>query len=123
MPRLIAIFALFTFTLASIFAPLAAIHPGTILIGGEYTVQPGEVRHGNLIALLARVKIAAGGEVTGQVRVFGGELEISGCVGAGLQSFGSQINVEPTAQISGEITSMDYLKGRFFLPSILLVIS
>ena len=57
MSRLIAIVALFFLTLISFFAPLAAIHPGTILIGGEYTVQPGEIRHGDLLAVLRRSKL------------------------------------------------------------------
>ena len=123
MSRLIAIVALFFLTLISFFAPLAAIHPGTILIGGEYTVQPGEIRHGDLLAVFAQVKIADGGEVTGQVHVYGGELEVNGSLDEGLRSFGSKLTVKSTAQIAGEVSSVDYLRGWFLLPSILLVVS
>jgi hypothetical protein len=123
MTRLIAILALFILTLISLFAPLVATLPGTVLIGGEYTVQPGEIRRGDLLALFAQVKIAEGGEVDGQVRVYGGELVVAGNVAKNVQSFGSKLTVNPTAQITGKVNSIDYLRGWFLLPSILLVIS
>jgi len=104
MLRLIAIFALFATALSSFVAPLSAVHPGTVLIGGEYTVQPGEIRHGDLIAIFARVKIAEGGEVTGQIRVYGGELDVADSV-------------------AKDTNSVEYLRGWFLLPSILLVVS
>ena len=50
MTRLIAVFTLFILTLVNLFAPLAATLPNTVLIGGEYTIQPGEIRHGDLLA-------------------------------------------------------------------------
>ena len=123
MIRLIAVFTLFILTLVNLFAPLAATLPNTVLIGGEYTIQPGEIRHGDLLALFAQVKIAEGGEVTGQVRVYGGELVVAGSVAADVQSFGSKLTINPTAQIAGKVNSIDCLRGWFLLPSILLVIS
>ncbi len=104
MLRLIAIFAFFATALSSVIAPLSAIHPGTVVIGGEYTVEPGEVRHGDMIAVFARVKIAEGGEVTGQIRVYGGELDVADSIAKNTQS-------------------VEYLRGWFLLPSILLVVS
>lgn len=106
MIRLIAIVSLFALTLASLLAPLAAIHPGTVVIGGEYTVQPGEVRHGDMIVLFARVKIANGAEITGQIR-----------------TFSSQVTIDSAAKVNGKIQSMEPLPGGILLPSILLVVS
>ena len=123
MLRFIALVALVLLALTSFFAPLAAIQPGTILIGGEYTVQPGEIRHGDLLAIFAQVKIAEGGEVEGQVRVYGGELEVAGSVAKNIQSFGSKLTMNPTAKIAGEVNSVDYVHGWLLLPSILLVVS
>jgi hypothetical protein len=122
MLRMIAIFAFFAAVLSSLFAPLSTIHPNTVLIGGEYTVQPGEVRHGDMLAFFARVKIAEGGEVAGQVHVYGGELDVAGVV-ENIQTFGSKLTVDSTAKIAGDTHSVDYVRVWFLLPSILLVVS
>jgi hypothetical protein len=122
MIRMIAIFAFFAAVLSSLFAPLSATHPSTVLIGGEYTVQPGEVRHGDMVAFFAQVKIAEGGEVTGQIHAYGGELDVAGVV-ENIQAFGSKLTVDSTAKVAGETHSVDYQHGWFLLPSILLVVS
>ncbi len=106
MIRLLAIVSLFALTIASLLAPLAAVHPGTVVIGGEYTVQPGEIRHGDMIILFARVKIAAGGEVTGQIR-----------------AFGSELTIDSAAKIDKDTQSVEPLPMKILLPSLLLVVS
>lgn len=113
---MLAVFGLFTFN--------ASFEPRTILVGGEYTVQAGETRAGDMLILFARVQIAEGGQVAGKIRVIGGELDVAGQVSGDIRAYGGDVKVRtPSAQIFGTINTIYSLRGLPSFPSILLVIS
>lgn len=110
--------------LLGLFAPKTSSLPATILVGGEYTVQAGETRSGEMLLLFARVNVAEGGLVDGNLQVFGSVLEVSGHVSGKIQAYGSQVNLEtPKAQVDGAVTRIGSLRGLPKFPSILWVIS
>jgi hypothetical protein len=109
--------------LSCVFSPLSNINPGLILIGGEYTVQSGETRQGDVLLLFARINITEGGKVSGTIQSFGSDLEVEGSVAGEVFSYGGEVNVKPSARIDGSINTTASLHGLPQLPSILMVIS
>ncbi|RPH63439.1 MAG: hypothetical protein EHM81_00190 [Chloroflexi bacterium] len=110
--------------LLGLFAPKTSTRPAAILIGGEYTVQAGETRSGDMFLLFAQVKIAEGGQVAGNIQVFGSVLEVSGHVSGDIQAYGSDLSVDTlAAQVDGTINTLGSLRGLPKFPSFLLVIS
>lgn len=111
-------------TLLGLFIPKTSIHPATILVGGEYTIQVGEIRSGDMLLLFARVNVAEGGQVAGNIQAFGSVLEVAGQIAGDIDAYGSQVNVDtPSARIDGVINTIYSLRGLPLVPSILLVIS
>ncbi len=109
--------------LTCIFSPLMKINPGLILIGGEYTVQAGETRQGDVYLLFARINVAEGGKVSGTIQSIGSDLEVDGLVTGEIFSYGGEVKMNPSARIEGSINTTASLHGLPQLPSILMVIS
>lgn len=102
----------------------SSFKPRAVLVGGEYTVQAGETRQGDMLILFARVKVAESGQVAGNIRVFGGVLEIAGQVNGDVHAYGSEVHLDtPSARVDGAINTTISLRGLPCFPSILLVIS
>lgn len=118
---LISVLAL---ALLGLFTPKTSTRPTAILVGGEYTVQAGETRSGDMLLLFAQVNIAEGGQVDGNLQVFGSTLEVSGRVSGDIQAYGSDLSIDtPAAQVDGVINTIGSLHNLPQFPSILLVIS
>jgi hypothetical protein len=110
--------------LLGLFAPKNSSYPNALLVGGEYTVQSEETRSGDMLLLFARVNVAEGGKVTGNILVIGGVLEVAGQVGGNIHAYGGEVNVKtPSAKVDGSINTIYSLHGLPAFPSILLVIS
>ncbi len=110
--------------LLGLFTPQISIHPAAILVGGEYTVQAGETRQGDMLILFARVKVAENGQVAGDIQVVGGVLEIAGQVNGDVHAYGSDVRLDtPSARVDGAVNTIYSLRGLPLVPSILLVIS
>jgi hypothetical protein len=102
----------------------SSFKPRAVLVGGEYTVQAGETRQGDMLILFARVKVAESGQVAGNIRVFGGVLEIAGQVNGDVHAYGSEVHLDTlSARIDGAINTIYSLRDLPLVPSILLVIS
>lgn len=113
----LALFGLFSWNCSS-------FKPRAILVGGEYTVQAGEARQGDMLILFARVTVAKNGQVTGNIRGFGSVLEIAGQVNGDVHAYGSEVRLDtPSARVDGSINTTGSLRGLPRFPSILLVIS
>ena len=110
--------------LLGLILPTTFTRPATILAGGEYTVLAGETRSGDMLLLFARVNVAEGGQVIGNIQVFGSVLEVAGHVSGDINAYASEVNVDtPSAQVDGAINTAYSLGGLLLVPSILLVIS
>lgn len=106
------------------FAPQISVHPAAVLVGGEYTVQAGETRQGDMLILFGRVKVAENGQVAGNIQVVGGVLEIAGQVSGDVHAYGSDVRLDtPSARVDGVINTVYSLRSLPLVPSILLVIS
>lgn len=118
--------ALLLFTLAWFgrLAPWAtSFNPGVILIGGEYTVQAGETRSGEMLIIFAQVNVAQGGQVLGNVRSIGSALNVTGRVAGKIEAYGGQLNLDPVAQVEGAVQQLGTFPKLPRCPSILMVIS
>lgn len=102
---------------------VSSLDPGVILIGGEYTVQPGETRSGDMLIILGEVKIAQDGEAMGNIVLIGGTLEIAGQVAGEINAYGGDVSLETSAQVDGPINTIGSLRNLPQFPSILIVIS
>jgi hypothetical protein len=114
------------FALAALFgflAPKTTIDPGVILVGGEYTVQPGETRNGDMVILFGQFNVENGGTVTGNVYLVGSGLDIKGTVTGEIYSYGGDVKVVPSTQTGREFNTIDSFHRLPRLPSILMVIS
>lgn len=110
--------------LLGLLAPKTSTRPAAILVGGEYNVQAGETRSGDMLILFAQVKIAEGGQVAGNIKAVGSVLEVTGQVAGDIDAYGSQVNVNtPFARVDGVINTVYSLRSLPLVPSILLVIS
>lgn len=116
--------SLILLALFGLFIPETPAYPAMILVGGEYTVQAGETRSGDMLLLFARVNVAEGGQVVGNIQVFGSALEVAGRVSGDINVYGGKVSVDaPSAQVDGAINTAYSLNGLLLIPSILLVIS
>jgi len=123
MLRANLLISLIVLTLFSSFFPKNNSTTSLLVIGGEYTVQPGEIRHGDALLLMARVKIAEGGTLDGNIRLYGSHLEVGGQVDGDIHSYGGQVSLSPVAQVQGTINTIYSLTGLPRFPSILISIS
>jgi cytoskeletal protein CcmA (bactofilin family) len=77
-----------------------------------------------MLLFFAHVKIDEGGQIDGNLQVFGSILEVSGSVSGDIQAYGSQVHVDtPEAQVDGTINTFGSMRDLPNFPSILLVIS
>jgi hypothetical protein len=110
--------------LLGLLAPKTPIHPATILVGEQYTVLAGETRQGDMLVLFARVTVAEGGQVDGDIIVVGGVFEIAGQVSGDAHAYASDVSLDtPSARVDGAVNTVYSLRGLPLVPSILLVIS
>jgi hypothetical protein len=122
--RAIIMVSIIFLTFLGLFVPKKSSYPSAILIGGEYTVQSGETRSGDMLLLFTHVKVDQGGQVDGSLHVFGSDLQVSGYVSGDIVAYGSRVTVEiPAAQIDGTINNLGSLRELPKFPSFLLVIS
>jgi hypothetical protein len=123
MLRTSLLILLLALSLLGLFAPAVAPQTGLIVIGGEYTIQPGETRSGNSLLIFATVNLAEGGVVAGNLRLFSSRLQVNGQVEGQIDAYGSQVSLSPSAQVRGAVNILFSLRELPLLPSILLVIS
>ncbi len=123
MLRTSLLISLLTLVLLGLFTATVAPQTGLIVIGGEFTIQPGETRSGNALLIFATVNLAREGVVAGNLRLFGSRLEVNGRVEGQIEAYGSDLNLQPSAQVVGAVNTFFALRELPLLPSILLVIS
>jgi hypothetical protein len=123
MARISFVISAFVLILLGFFAQANSINPGVILIGGEYTVQAGETRQGDMIIVFAQVDIENGGAVDGNIHLIGSSLSVKGLVAGKIDSYGSDVSVDAFAQVEREINTIGSVHGLPQLPSILMIIS
>ena len=105
------------------FTSTPADHTALVVIGGEYTVQPGELRQGDVYVLFAQVNIEAGGQASGDIHALASDLKVNGVVSGNIDSWFSDINIGKLANIAGQINSTGFHLEQMLVPSILLVVS
>ncbi len=123
MLRTSLLISLIALSLLGLFSPAVAPKTGLIVIGGEYTIQPGETRSGDVLLIFATVNLAQGGVVTGNLHLFGSRLEVTGQVEGQIEAYGSNVSLLPSAQVQGTVNTLFSLRELPLLPAILLAIS
>lgn len=114
-------------TLASIFAVLLAtlnfglkadLIPVTVVMGGEYTLQPGQTIHGDLAAVFARVTIPDGATINGSVFSLSSDVDIYGVVTNSVRAVESAVQVRDTGHVNGQVNDKGLLHWVVLLPNI-----
>jgi len=80
------------------------IHGDRVTIGDRIVVPAGTIRDGNIVCIMGEAVID--GEVRGAVTVIGGLATVSGTVGRDLVTVLSNVRLESSARIGGELVNL-----------------
>ena len=113
---------LFFFSFAAIlgvvlYAPIAIIQPGEIVVGGHYNVGPGETLDKDISFYFAQVTIDKSAAVDGHVFLYSSTLDLRGHVTEDIHAFESDLTLRETARIEGEIDEHDFIHWTLLLPA------
>lgn len=123
MARITAFLSVLLLSLLSIVSAPDKQQVGLMLIGGDYTLQGDEIRHGNMIALFSAVTLEEGSIIEGNLLALGGSVSVNGLITENITSLSSDLIIQSAAQITGEIKQLGKIPLEIELPSILLIIS
>ncbi|MEA3338065.1 MAG: polymer-forming cytoskeletal protein [Chloroflexota bacterium] len=79
--------------------------PGQIVLGGEYTLQSGQILRGDLGVLGGNAIIEKNATVFGDVIVAGGNLDVAGRIDGDIAVFGGNVTLEESATVDGDVVS------------------
>ncbi len=74
--------------------------PDTYVIGGAYTVVPGQPIRGDLRAIFAQVSVAEGAHVDGRIFALSSALDLAGAVSGEVLAVASDVAIRSTAQLA-----------------------
>ena len=108
MKRLIAVSSLIL--VAALLFPGAAYaaesQQGQVVMGGKYTLESGEVLHGDLVIFGGAVVLEEGSLVQGDVLLFGGNAEIAGEIEGDMAVLGGNVDLASTAVIGHDLVTL-----------------
>ena len=116
--RILAVFSLAAIFLAVLSAPLVALFPGAVVVGGHFYVGPGQTLEEDVSFFFAQVTIDEGASVDGHIFMFSSALDLGGNVSNGIRGLESDLILRETAQISGAVDETDVIHWTLLLPAI-----
>jgi hypothetical protein len=118
MIRSLVIFSLAAALLSTLSAPLMALQFGEVVVGGHYSIGPGETLNEDVSFYFAQVTIDEGASIDGRVFLFSSTLDLHGNATEDIHAFESDITLHETAQVDGEIDGTDFIHWTLLLPAI-----
>lgn len=97
-------------TAVSLFAlwlpqPVLAAPPERLIIGGNFTLEDGEILNEDLMIIGGLVVLEDGSKLNGDILMVGGSLEVAGEINGDIVVAGGLLDITGTAVIVGNITS------------------
>jgi hypothetical protein len=121
MIRGLAIFSFAAILLALVSVPLMVLQPGSLVLGGHYSIGPGEVLKDDISFYFAQVTIDEGAEVEGHVFLYSSVLDLRGVVTEDVHAFESGLTLREGARVNGKIDEKDLLHWTVLLPAVFQV--
>ena len=88
------------------------------VVGGKYTLHPGEVVDGDLKVLFAQVELEQGSQVKGELTGISSDLDINGTVTGDFLSLESDVIVSTSCKIGGAQREFDLFNYIILIPEI-----
>ena len=117
MIRSLALFSFAAILLSVLCAPLIMMYSGELVVGGHYTVGPGEALKEDVSFYFAQVTIEEGASVDGHVFLYSSTLDLGGSVTEDIHAFESDLTMRETAQVDGEVDERDFIHWTLLLPA------
>lgn len=118
MIRSLIISALIVVLLVSMGMPLLILHPGKIILGGQYHITSNVPLNEGMNFYFAQVIIDEDAQVDGQIFLYSSTLDLHGHVTEDIHAFESDLTLRETAHVDGEIDQEDFIHWTLLLPAI-----
>lgn len=124
--KILSLFALCGFVLTALLSPIWGILPGSearfgdklYLIGGDRLLNAEDVSDKDLVVLFAKVEIAEGALISGDVLAFSSDIDLHGAVNGDIISVDSSIDLHRTAALDGSYKNWNLVGCVFLLPEL-----
>ena len=103
--KIIVIVCLISIGLFWLPQPAQAAVPDRLVIGGNFTLEDGEILNEDLLVIGGLVTLEDGSTLNGSILMVGGSLETAGQVNGDIIVAGGLLDIAATAVINGDITS------------------
>jgi hypothetical protein len=117
MIRSLALFSFAAILVSVLCAPLILMYSGELVVGGHYTVGPGETLKEDVSFYFAQVTIEDGASVDGHVFLYSSTLDLGGSVTEDIHAFESDLTLRESARVNGEIDERDFIHWTLLLPA------
>jgi len=82
-----------------------AASPGRLIVGGNFTLEDGEVENEDLMIVGGLVNLEDGSTLNGDILMVGGSLEVAGEVNGEITVAGGSLDIRGTAVIDGDVNA------------------
>jgi len=99
------------------------VFPGdsVFVIGGEYTLPPDQAVDGDVNALFARITVAEGAHVYGNLTSISSDLDLRGAIDGDILLIQSEARLRGSCKTGGSQHKLDVFNYIFLLPEIIHV--
>jgi len=104
--------------LATLSMPLVVIHPGETVLGGQYHITTDTPLDEDMNFYFAQVTIDEGASVNGHIFLYSSTLDLRGHVTEDIHAFESDLTMQETARVDGDIDQNDFIHWTLLLPAI-----
>jgi len=118
MIRSLTVFSLAATLITILAMPIMVLHPGPLLLGGQYHIGPGETMEEDVSFYFAQVTIDEGALVDGNVSLYSSTLDLRGHVTEGIHAFESDLTLHDAARVDGAVDETDFIHWTLLLPGI-----
>lgn len=118
MIRTFAVLLSATILLAILSVPLTALQPGATVVGGHHYLGPNETLKEDVRFYFSQVTIDEDASVEGCVFLFSSTLDLRGNVTEDIHAFESDLTLQGTAHVDGNINQTEFIHWTLLLPSI-----
>lgn len=116
--RSLIISALIVVLLASMSMPFLVLHPGKIVLGGQYHITSDMLLDEDMSFYFAQVIVDEDALVDGQIFLYSSTLGLYGHVTRDIHALESDLTLHTTARVDGEIDQNDLIHWTLVLPAI-----
>jgi hypothetical protein len=118
MIRSLFIVSLAVVLLATLSMPFLVLHSGESVVGGRHHITSAEALEGDISFYFAQVTVDEGALVNGHIFLYSSTLDLQGHVTEDIHAFESDLTLEDTAQVDGDIDQNEFIHWTLLLPAI-----